>query len=633
MTQSTYSPALDDDPLMTAPARPAPAPDAWGGAQAALAAGETTRMQEPMTITMDTGAVSAAGLDGSTAAGPVSTAGTAVATEGAPVAATRGPVSTVGLAGWLDGSDDTDAGHPAPVAERPQGSDRLRFWLGIAFFFGGLMVGGIGFYLSFGNLTVAAHEKFGFAPGESSILFALGVDATIVVCLIGDLLFAARGHSFWLLRPVAHAFTALTIYLNATAHDTLREAVPHAAMPIVFVVLVEAGRHYLIQVTELEMGIGRDPIPRHRWILHPFQTGGIFRTMKTWEMTYTQVRTQRRELAVYRVWLDHRAEIEKGLEAGQLGVLDRLPVLLAPHGVSVNEALTLPARMRRAEQHRTQKQEREALDLKADAERHARDLEHQAELEATAAEAQRLKATGELAQLRARVTGQEKVALAEAEGATAAAELEAQTTLAAARRVATQEERRTAQEDAAEETARTAEAKSRAAAALAATAESERKAAEEAARIADARAAQERGKAEEERQKLAAQKAATETVELRRTAAETAKLAAADELSAAETARLAAETRAQVAHAEALADLTPVQIKTRVAARVLLANPAADGAEIAAALGGASPSTASTYRKAALDLIAQGYPETDPDLTGTPATAPVTIPGQTEITV
>ncbi|MFF3060370.1 hypothetical protein [Streptomyces sp. NPDC057909] len=61
----------------------------------------------------------------------------------------------------------------------------------------------------------------------------------------------------------------------------------------------------------------------------------------------------------------------------------------------------------------------------------------------------------------------------------------------------------------------------------------------------DAGAAQERGKAEEERQKLAVQKAGTEAVELCRRAAETARLAGADELATAETAGLAAETRAR----------------------------------------------------------------------------------------
>ncbi|MCD9904770.1 DUF2637 domain-containing protein, partial [Streptomyces sp. MT29] len=396
------------------------------------------------TTTMEPGTVSAAGPASSAPRPTIPAVTTPVTATGVPGPVSGGAGSADGLAGWLDDTDTTGTLLPSSSEDGPQGSRRLRFWLGVAFLFGGLAVAAIGFWLSFGNLTTAAHTKFGFTPGASSIMFALGVDATIVVCLIGDLMFAAKGRAFWLLRPVAHAFTALTIYLNATAHDLLREAVPHAAMPVVFVVLVEAGRHYLVQEAHLEMGIGRDPIPWHRWLLHPFRTAQIFRTMKAWEMTYTQVRTQRRELAIYRVWLAHREEIEAGLEAGQVGVLDRLPVLLAPHGVPVEKALALPARMRRAEQQRTQRQEREALDLKAEAARHARELEHQEELEATAAEAERLKAAGELAQLRARVTGQEKVALAEADGASAAAELQAQTTLAAARRAATEEDRRTA---------------------------------------------------------------------------------------------------------------------------------------------------------------------------------------------
>ncbi|MEU0633379.1 DUF2637 domain-containing protein [Streptomyces sp. NPDC005989] len=609
-----YSPDADTDVP-----HPSAAASEWGSAPADIAAGETAGMQDPMAITTEAGAVSAASPGISAAAGPVSATG-------------RG-VSADGLAGWLDGTGDTTATEPGRGGGAPQGSSRLRFWLGLAFLLGGLAVGGIGFYLSFGNLSTAAHERFKFDPGASSVLFALGVDATIVVCLIGDLLFAARGHAFWLLRPVAHAFTALTIYLNATAHETLGAAVPHAAMPIVFVVLVEAGRHHLVQEAALEMGIGRDPIRWHRWLMHPIQTAGIVRTMTTWALTYTQVRTQRRELAIYEVWLEHREEIEQGLADGKLGVLDRLPVLLAPHGVPVDEALALPARMRRAEQQRTQKQEREALDLKAAADRHARELAHQADLEATAAETERLEAAGELAQLRARVAGREKVAVAEAEGATAAAELQSQVALTAARRAATEEQRRAAQEEEAEESARTAEAKRRAAEDDLAAAEATRRTAEEAAKISLAEAEKQRGKtelAQEQQREAAAAKAEAAD---RKEAADLAELAAEAQVRAAETAERAAETRARAARTEALANMSTVQIKTRVVARLLLAHPGADGAEIAAALGGASPATASTYKTAAVKLIAQGYPDVDPDLTGeTSIAAALSIPGQTEIT-
>lgn len=577
-----------------------------------------------MTTTIEPGTVPAQG-PGSAPGSTFSAPATAVSAETAPVSAAGHPVSaadSVGLAGWLDGADSAAAEPAAEETEgTPQGSRRLRICLGIAFLLGGVAVGLIGFYLSFGTLSTAAHERFAFNPGRDSVLFALGVDGTIMVCLIGDLMFAAFGRSYWLLRPVAHAFTALTIVLNAIAHGSvltnLDKALPHAAMPVVFVVLVEAGRNHLVDEADLEMGIGRDPIPWHRWILHPANTASIFRTMKIWELTYTQVRTARRELAIYRVWLAHREEIEQGLAEGQVGVLDRLPVLLAPHGVSVEAALALPARMKRAEQKRTQRAEREARELAADAARHARTLAHQATLEEQTAAAKHLESASQLAQLRARVAGAEKVAEAEADGATATAELTARKALAAAQRAATIEERRAAEEEAAEESARTAAANRRAA-------EDAQRAAAAVALTAEAEAATERAKAAAEAEKAKTEASARLTAEDKERTAEAARRTAEADRRAAEDAEAAAEAavrtaaaRARAAQNEALADMSVPQLKTRIVARLLAAHPQADGAEIAAALGGASPSTASTYKKSAEELISRGYnPEAgfDPDI-------------------
>ncbi|MEU3282103.1 DUF2637 domain-containing protein [Streptomyces antibioticus] len=552
---------------------------------------------------------SGARADASAATPDVSATGPVVSAVTAPASATVPDVSAAGadegLAGWLDDAYDDDSDRAAEGAGGgPQGSSRLRFWLGLAFLLGGIALGLVGFYLSFGTLSTAAHERFAFEPGRDSVLFALGVDGTIMVCLIGDLMFAAFGRSYWLLRPVAHAFTALTITLNAIAHGSILEhwdkALSHAAMPVVFVVLVEAGRHHLVTEAALEMGVGRDPIPWHRWLMHPIRTASVFRTMKTWGYSYTQVRTQRRELAVYEVWLAHREEIEQGLAAGRVGVLDRLPVLLAPHGVTIEQALALPARMKRAEQQRTQKAEREARELAADAARHARQLAHSEELAATAAEAARLKADGELARLRAEVRGATKVATAEAEGAAAAAELTASAKLSAAQRAA-------AVEEAAEESVTVAEAKRRAA-------ETDRRAAEDRARAAEAREAEERSNAETAK---AARRAAEETARVaeaeRRTAeaekdaAEARHLTAEADKREAEARARVAEEMARAAEAEALADMSATQIKTRRVARLLLARPDADGAAIAEALGGAAAGTAGDYKKRALALIDAGY--------------------------
>ncbi|MET9603142.1 DUF2637 domain-containing protein [Streptomyces sp. NPDC006459] len=582
-----------------------------------------------MTTTIESGTVPAQGTAPAPAA-PVPVPGGAVAATTRPVsatkhfiAATRTTRSADGIAGWLDESDDADTPAAAEADEStPQGSKRLRFWLGAAFLIGGIALGIVGFYLSFGNLSTAAHQRFGFDEGADSTLFAIGVDVTILICLVGDLLFATRGRSYWVLLPIAHLFTALTIILNAIAHGSVvvhwDKALSHAFMPVIFVVLVGAGRHYLVTEAALKLGVGRDPIPWYRWALNPIDTGRAFRTMKRWELTYSQVRRQRRELAIYEVWLAHREEIEKGLKRDDVGVLDRLPVLLAPHGVTVEQARALPARMMRAEQHRRQQAEREERELKAEADRHERELKHAERMATTRAEAEALDAEGELAQLKARVAGAEKVAEAEAQGATAAAELKAQKTLSAVQRAATAEERRAADEAAAEESERAAAARLRAA-------EADRLAAEEAAAAAELR--------EQEATKAAAAEVeANRAADLKRTAArqlfdasEIEYRAAAQSRAAAEERRMAAENhewaaaaRARAAQNEALADMSMVQLKTRVVARLLLTTPDADGAAIAEALGGkASPSTASTYRKEAAELIARGYnPEAgiDPDI-------------------
>ncbi|MGW7594715.1 hypothetical protein ACWGK9_37170, partial [Streptomyces rubiginosohelvolus] len=422
------------------------------------------------------------------------------------------------------------------------------------------------------------------------------------------------------------------------------------------VILTEVARWAIVRTAELEAGAADDDrLTLADWLLRLPTTWAIFRHAKTWPATYAEARVHVRELAIYRIWLRHREEIEAGLAEGRVGVLDRMPELLAPHGVSVEEARSLPALMQERErqrqeaqdraerkreeqkerQEREDEQERERQEREDEQERQRQDREdaHAAKIAALAAEAEEIRLAGEIAVLRARTTGQARAAEAEAEGAGAAAEMQAQTALAAVRRAATEEERRAAEEEAAVESERAAAAKRAAAEHERATAEHERATAEEAARTANARAAEQRARAAEAQEQARVTEAQRVAAADREEAARSAERAAAIEQEAAETALLAAATRARAAEAEALAGLNSVQIKARVAARVLLSNPNADGATLAAALGGASPSTASSYRKAALELIEQGYPDHDPDLYPFTDGVPVTIPGQTEIAV
>ena len=567
-----------------------------------------------------------------------------IAATRADIAATRPDIAATGPSV----AATTELVAEEPSQERHRG---LMIPLAVLAVISGLAAAAVGFALSYGALRSAA-VGWGFGASWQSHVFPIGVDGLIIALYTVDLVMAWRRMSRPWMRIAAHAVTGVTIALNMAAAAGSAPGSPglmdalgahparllsHAAMPIAYALLIEAARGAVVRIARLESGSwDEDRLTLADWALRPVTTWKVFKHAKTWPSTVAEARSHVRELAVYRIWLAHREELEAGLEAGKVGVLDRMPQRLARYGVSVDEARALPDVMRERERRRAEdnaradrkrqdeeaarerdeqrRREQQARQDERELQRQAREDEHAERLAALAAEKEETLLAGELAVLRAEAAGAARSAEATAAGAGAAAELEAQATLAAARRAATEEDRRTAEEEAAEETERTAAAKRRAAEHDHAIAAAQRKAAEEAARIANARAAEKQSQADEEEEKLRAERVIAQTAEQRRLAAEENGLAAAMELDTGAKAALAAETRARAAHAEALADLTPVQIKTRVAARVLLADPQADGAAIATALGGASPSTASTYRKAAQELIDLGYPETDPDL-------------------
>ncbi|MFG3399168.1 DUF2637 domain-containing protein [Streptomyces parvus] len=605
----------------------------------------TTMTQERTDVGATTAPVPAAGPEDSTAA--------------APASADTAPAS----------ADDTQTAPEADAATEDRPRDRhrkLMIPLAVLAICSGLAAALVGFALSYGALRSAA-VRWGFVDWQS-YAFPLGVDGLIVALYSVDLVLAWKRMARPWMRIAAHAVTGVTIVLNMAAAAGSAESaggstglwsalgehparlLAHAAMPIAYALLIEAARGAIVRTARLEAGSWDDDrLTLADWLLRLPTTWAVFRHAKTWPTTTAEARTHVRDLAVYRIWLKHREEIEAGLQEGRVGVLDRMPQLLARHGVSVEEARALPGLMAererrrsedaaRAEREETQKREARQREEDRSREQQAREDErerrrqeredaHAERLAALTAEAEETRLAGELAVLQAETNGAAHAARATAEGAGAAAELQAQTTLAAARRAATEEDRRTALEDEAEETLRTAEAKRKAAEETRTALEHERKILEERARIATA-------KAEEKEAEQRESNAAKDAADAARLAADAADQAAELEVTAAEKLRAAAEIRARAAHAEALSGLDVVQIKTRVAARVLLANPQVSGADLSAALGGVSASRASEYRKAAEELIGRGYPEHDPDLTAaSPQPADVTIPGQTEITV
>jgi len=91
------------------------------------------------------------------------------------------------------------------------------------------------------------------------------------------------------LRWTAWAFVAATTYLNvAAAHGSPTAAVMHAAMPILFVTVIEGIRHLIRQHTGLATGTRIERIPLSRWLLAPRTTFLLARRMVLWHVTSYQ---------------------------------------------------------------------------------------------------------------------------------------------------------------------------------------------------------------------------------------------------------------------------------------------------------------------------------------------------------
>ncbi|MEU3423619.1 DUF2637 domain-containing protein [Streptomyces murinus] len=523
------------------------------------------------------------------------------------------------------------AGVPAPTPEAGTRTAprRLRaiMWAvaGVAVV-AGIAAAGVGFALSYGTLVSAA-AGWGFGAWQQR-LFPLGVDGLIIALYSLALVLVWRRMPKPGLLIAAHAITAVTVALNViAAADGLPNSpglwqafrqdpgrlLGHAAMPAAYVLLVEAARHLVTRAARLESG-DTGTLTLADWILRPGVTWWVFRTAKTFPMPYAEARQMRREIEIHRVWTRYREEIEaaraEAAEAGEeydehnaVTVLDRLPDLLAPFGVGLDEALALPDEMRRREQQRRSERERTEQQRRHQEESDRRALEHAERMANLAAEQEELRAQGEVDLLRAQTEGERRAAEHRAAGTADVAAIEASALKSAAERAATEEQRRALAQEEAVENARTAALR--------------RKAAE------DNEAAV---KLAEDQARRAAEAAETKE-RAARTAADAAKLAAAaaaDEdraarltLAAAEARDAAAALDLRAALAEEAAGLPERERQVRRVARMILAEAGGEAVrlpttKIEARLRVAN-STATSYRDAAARLLASGYdPETDP---------------------
>jgi Protein of unknown function (DUF2637) len=145
---------------------------------------------------------------------------------------------------------------------------------------GGLAaLGGLG---SFATVRQAARPYF----GHLAWIVPVGMDVGILILLAWDLLMAYLDLVWPVLRWVAWAYIAATIAVNVgAAHGDLAGGVMHAAMPVLFITVVEGVRHLVRQRVGLASGRRREPIPVARWLLAPLSSGLLWRRMVLWNVT------------------------------------------------------------------------------------------------------------------------------------------------------------------------------------------------------------------------------------------------------------------------------------------------------------------------------------------------------------
>ncbi|MCG5218116.1 DUF2637 domain-containing protein [Streptosporangium sp. KLBMP 9127] len=141
------------------------------------------------------------------------------------------------------------------------------------------VLGGIG---SFGTISKLAQPWF----GAWSWIVPVGIDVGIIALLAWDLLMEFAGLAWPVLRWVAWSFIAATVVLNiSAAHGDPAAAVMHAAMPLLFVTVVEGIRHLIRRWVGLTTNTRRERVPLSRWALAPLSSWMLWRRMVLWNIT------------------------------------------------------------------------------------------------------------------------------------------------------------------------------------------------------------------------------------------------------------------------------------------------------------------------------------------------------------
>ncbi|MGI5325044.1 DUF2637 domain-containing protein [Actinomadura nitritigenes] len=141
------------------------------------------------------------------------------------------------------------------------------------------VLGGLG---SFTTVREVAEPHF---TGLAWIV-PVGMDLGILILLAWDLLMEYLDLAWPVLRWVAWAYIGGTVLVNVSAaRGQLAGSVMYAAMPVLFITVVEGVRHLIRRWVGLVSGRRVERVPAARWLLAPVSSLLLWRRMVLWHVT------------------------------------------------------------------------------------------------------------------------------------------------------------------------------------------------------------------------------------------------------------------------------------------------------------------------------------------------------------
>jgi hypothetical protein len=203
---------------------------------------------------------------------------------------------------------------------------------------GALLIACLGFAGSYAAVSALATEKH---FGWFARWFPIGIDAGIAVLLSLDLVLTGLRMRYPLLRQFAWVLTAATICFNAsTAWGDWLAVGMHAIIPMLFIVIIEAGRFAVGRIARISANQHIESPPLIRWILSPVPTYRIWRRMRLWQLvSYSAVIELERDALILRTRLRRRYGRDWRTLASERA---HLALELSHLGVPVRDTLATP---------------------------------------------------------------------------------------------------------------------------------------------------------------------------------------------------------------------------------------------------------------------------------------------------